>query len=85
VLADGYARGVATNAIRIKRLGDAIRHNDPIRAMIRSTAVNSDGNTPEISEPSAESHDTMIRKPYERLMPKLYLLCLLTGQDQMVH
>ncbi|KAK5987505.1 Highly reducing polyketide synthase gloL [Cladobotryum mycophilum] len=43
--ADGYARGEAVNAVLIKPLEDAVRDGDPIRAVIRSTAVNSDGNT----------------------------------------
>lgn len=64
--ADGYARGEAINAILVKRLDDAVRDNDPIRAVIRSTAVNCDGKTPGISYPSAESHEIMIRKAYER-------------------
>ncbi|KFZ00474.1 hypothetical protein V500_01052 [Pseudogymnoascus sp. VKM F-4518 (FW-2643)] len=41
--ADGFARGEAVNAVFIKLLDDAIRDNDPIRAVIRSTAINSDG------------------------------------------
>lgn len=38
--ADGYARAEGIGALYIKRLHDAIIDGDPIRAVIRSTAVN---------------------------------------------
>lgn len=43
--ADGYSRGEGVNAIYIKRLSDALRDGDPIRAIIRATATNFDGRT----------------------------------------
>lgn len=39
--ADGYGRADAVGAIYIKRLEDALKDKDPIRAIIRSSAVNS--------------------------------------------
>lgn len=39
--ADGYARGEGVNVIYLKRLSDALRDRDPIRALIRGSAVNS--------------------------------------------
>lgn len=39
--ADGYGRGEGVGALYIKRLSDAIRDGDPVRAVIRGTAVNS--------------------------------------------
>jgi len=39
--ADGYGRGEGVGALYIKRLGDALRDGNPVRAVIRSTAVNS--------------------------------------------
>ncbi|GLI78239.1 type I iterative PKS [Penicillium ochrochloron] len=63
--ADGYGRGEAINAIYIKRLDDAIRDGDPIRALIRSTAVNSDGRTPNITYPNAAAQEQLIRKAYK--------------------
>lgn len=63
--ADGYVRAEAVNAIMIKPLADAIRDKDPIRAIIRSTAVNADGNTAALGVPSPKSHEVMIRKAYE--------------------
>lgn len=64
--ADGFARGEAVNAVLIKPLEDAMRDGDPVRAIIRSTAVNSDGRTSHIGSPSSDSQVTMIRRAYER-------------------
>lgn len=41
--ADGYARGEAVEAIYIKRLADARRDRNPVRAVIRGTAISSVG------------------------------------------
>jgi acyl transferase domain-containing protein len=38
--ADGYGRGEAVGALYLKRLSDAIRDGDPVRGVIRATAVN---------------------------------------------
>jgi acyl transferase domain-containing protein len=63
--ADGYARGEAISAIQIKRLVDAVRDGDTVRAVIRSTCVNSDGKTPGLTQPSTESHEALIRKGHQ--------------------
>ncbi len=63
--ADGYARGEAINAVYIKKLSDAVRDGDPIRAVIRATATNCDGKTPGMACPSSESHESMIRRAYQ--------------------
>ncbi|KAK5991160.1 Highly reducing polyketide synthase gloL [Cladobotryum mycophilum] len=65
VAADGYARGEAITAILIKPLDEAIRLNDPIRAVIRSTAVNHDGKSKVIMMPSAEGQEALMRKAYK--------------------
>lgn len=39
--ADGFGRGDGVAALLIKRLSDAINDGDPIRAVIRATAINS--------------------------------------------
>ncbi len=82
--ADGYARGEAINAILIKPLEDAIRDGDPIRAVIRSTAINADGKTQGIVCPSVKSHEMMIRAAYnavgiENIGDTPYIECHGTG------
>ncbi|KAH8646185.1 putative polyketide synthase [Xylariales sp. PMI_506] len=62
--ADGFARGEAINAILIKPLSDALRDGDPVRAIIRSTAVNSDGRMSHMGSPSSEAQEALIRKAY---------------------
>ena len=63
--ANGYGRAEGVNAILIKPLSDAVRDGDPIRAIIRSTALNSNGKTSKIGVPSPESHEHMIRNAYK--------------------
>lgn len=40
ISADGYGRGDGIGALYVKRLRDALRDGDPIRSVIRSSAVN---------------------------------------------
>lgn len=63
--ADGYGRGEAITAIFIKRLDDALRDGNSIRAVIRATAANHDGKTPGFSLPSAAAQETLIRRAYK--------------------
>ncbi|KAL2869449.1 reducing polyketide synthase sphB [Aspergillus lucknowensis] len=63
--ADGYARGEAVNAIHIKRLSHALRDGDPIRAVIRSACLNSDGQRSPPFIPSPESHELLIRRSHQ--------------------
>ncbi|OTA94899.1 hypothetical protein M434DRAFT_70407 [Hypoxylon sp. CO27-5] len=62
--ANGYARGEAVNMIYVKRLDDALRDGNPIRAVIRATASNCDGKTPGLTKPSSEAHEALIRASY---------------------
>ena len=39
--ADGYARADGISALYLKRLSDALRDGDPIRSVVRGTAINS--------------------------------------------
>lgn len=64
VKADGYCKAEATNVVILKRLDDAIRDGDPVRAIIRGSAQNSDGRTPGIASPSAEAQARAIRAAY---------------------
>lgn len=38
--ADGYGRADGVGALYLKRLSDAIRDGDPIRSIVRGTAIN---------------------------------------------
>ncbi|KAI3322568.1 putative polyketide synthase [Xylariaceae sp. AK1471] len=62
--ADGYARGEALAAVYIKPLHSALRDGNPIRAVIRATAINHDGKTNGIYQPSADAQEALIRKAY---------------------
>ena len=64
--ANGYARGEGFGAIILKRVGDAIRDRDTIRAVIRSTGSNQDGHTPGITLPSKDSQAKLILETYEK-------------------
>lgn len=54
-LADGYIKAEGVGCVIIKRLSDAVRDRDPIRAVVLGTATNSNGRTNGISSPSAEA------------------------------
>ncbi|KAL8646874.1 MAG: hypothetical protein Q9226_006676, partial [Calogaya cf. arnoldii] len=60
--ADGYARGEAVSALYIKKLATAIRDGDPIRAVIKSTCINSDGKGVSLTTPNLEAHEDLIRR-----------------------
>jgi acyl transferase domain-containing protein len=63
--ADGYARGEAVTALYIKRLDEAIRDGNPIRAVIRSSASNADGRSQGgMANPNPDAHEAAIRKAY---------------------
>ena len=64
--ANGYARAEAVNAVYIKRLEDAIRDGDPVRAIIRGTAINADGKTKGFFNPNPVAHEALIRRAYEK-------------------
>ncbi|KAF2179436.1 hypothetical protein K469DRAFT_596142 [Zopfia rhizophila CBS 207.26] len=64
--ANGYARGEGIGVVVLKRLSDAIKDNDTIRAVIRSTGANQDGYTPGITVPSRDSQARLIRETYEK-------------------
>ncbi|KAK6356052.1 hypothetical protein TWF718_000426 [Orbilia javanica] len=64
--ADGYGRADGVGALYLKRLSDAIRDGDPIRSVIRGTAINANGRTLGISLPSAEYQEKVIKKAYTK-------------------
>lgn len=62
--ANGYGRGEGVGVVVLKRLDDALRDNDTIRAIVRGSRVNQDGRTPGITMPSAEAQLSNIRAVY---------------------
>ncbi|KAI0392744.1 reducing type I polyketide synthase 10 [Xylariaceae sp. FL0594] len=81
--ADGYGRADGVGALYLKRLSDAIAEGDPIRSVIRGTAVNANGRTSGVSLPSIEGQEIVIRKAMAkaRLSPDeiTYVECHGTG------
>ncbi|RGP67458.1 polyketide synthase [Fusarium longipes] len=63
--ANGYGRGEGIGVVVMKRLSDALRDNDTIRAVIRATRVNQDGHTTGITLPSKEAQVANINSIYE--------------------
>ncbi|KAL9618384.1 MAG: hypothetical protein Q9160_006892 [Pyrenula sp. 1 TL-2023] len=64
--ANGFARGEGVAVLVVKRLADALRDNDTIRALIRETGLNQDGHTPSITQPSSRAQEALIRQTYKR-------------------
>ncbi|KAK7908923.1 polyketide synthase [Apiospora marii] len=64
--ANGYGRGEGFGVVVLKRLSDAIRHGDTIRAVIRGSGVNQDGRSPGISQPSMAAQVALMRHVYSK-------------------
>ncbi|KAI1329177.1 hypothetical protein F5Y16DRAFT_114131 [Xylariaceae sp. FL0255] len=64
---DGYGRGEGVGMVVLKRLDDAIADGDPIRAVIRNSAVNQDGRTNGISLPSQAAQELLARDVFRGL------------------
>jgi acyl transferase domain-containing protein len=65
--AAGYGRGEGAACIVIKPLEKAQRDGDYIHSVIRQTAVNSDGKTDGITQPSAVAHERLVRYAYNEV------------------
>ncbi|KAH8164730.1 hypothetical protein CIB48_g3496 [Xylaria polymorpha] len=57
----GYARSEGVSTIVLKRLSDAVRAGDPIRAVVRSTGINQDGKTNGIMMPNSQAQEDLMR------------------------
>ena len=64
--ADGYVRGEGCGVIVVKRLDDAIRDGDRIRAVIRGSAVNQDGASGGLTVPNGIAQQRVIAEALER-------------------
>ncbi|KAF3402032.1 Polyketide synthase-nonribosomal peptide synthetase [Penicillium rolfsii] len=81
--ADGYGRADGVGALYVKKLGAALRDGDPIRSIIRASAINANGKTAGITLPSSIGQEAVIRKAYAKagLSPEktAYVECHGTG------
>ncbi|MEB2398035.1 MAG: amino acid adenylation domain-containing protein [Alcaligenaceae bacterium] len=59
--ADGYVRGEGAGFVVLKRLSDALRDGDRIRAVVRGGAVNHDGRASSLTAPNASAQAGLIR------------------------
>ncbi|OBJ72584.1 type I polyketide synthase [Mycobacterium sp. 1274756.6] len=64
--ADGYVRGEGCGVVVLKRLEDAIRDGDHIRAVIRGSAVNQDGASGGLTVPNGVAQQRVIADALRR-------------------
>ena len=62
--ANGYGKGEGVSVVILKRLSDATRDKDCIRAVIRNTSVNQDGRTPGITQPNKLAQTANMLRAY---------------------
>ncbi|CAG9950403.1 unnamed protein product [Clonostachys rosea f. rosea IK726] len=62
--ASGYGRSEGIGAVVLKRMSDALRDGDTIRAVIRNTGCNHDGHSPGLTAPAQESQAELMRRTY---------------------
>ncbi|WP_052420709.1 type I polyketide synthase, partial [Hyalangium minutum] len=63
--ANGFVRGEGCGVVVLKRLSDAVRDGDRIRAVIRGSAVNQDGRSTGLTAPNVLSQQALLRKALE--------------------
>jgi acyl transferase domain-containing protein/acyl carrier protein len=64
--ADGYVRGEGCGIIVVKRLEDAVRDGDRIRAVIRGSAINQDGASGGLTVPNGVAQQRVIAEALDR-------------------
>ncbi|RAK76583.1 type I polyketide synthase [Aspergillus fijiensis CBS 313.89] len=60
----GYGRGEGAGCVVLKRLDDAIRDGDPIRAVVMNTGMNQDGHTQGVGVPNSAAQRTLMEDLY---------------------
>ena len=65
-IGEGYGRGEGIGIVVLKRLTDALRDGDAIRAVVRNTGLGQDGKTAGITLPSGEAQASLIESVYAR-------------------
>lgn len=64
--ANGFVPGEGIGVMVLKRLADAVRDGDPVRAVIRGWGTNQDGRTNGITAPNPEAQTRLIRGIHAR-------------------
>ncbi len=64
--ADGYVRGEGAGVVVLKPLSRALEDNDPVYAVIRGSATNSDGRTNGLIAPSGRAQEHVVAEAFRR-------------------
>ncbi len=64
--ANGYVKGEGVGAVLLKPLAAALRDRDPIRAVIRGSAVNHGGHAYSLTAPNAQAQTALVRAALKR-------------------
>ncbi|UVO13601.1 type I polyketide synthase [Mycobacterium sp. SVM_VP21] len=64
--ADGYVRGEGAGVVVLKPLSKALEDNDPVYAVIRGSATNSDGRTNGLIAPSGRAQEGVVAEAFRR-------------------
>lgn len=61
-MASGYVRGEGCGMLVLERLSDAVANGDPVLAVIRGSAVNSDGRSSGLTAPNVAAQKALLRQ-----------------------